>query len=210
MDSRRTILVILLLVLSFFMYQQWLLKDPANTPGINSASAPQSEMPSNGAASQQPEQSGIPQASSSAVPAAQPGASQGVNTGDTVRVTTDVLDLRISLRGGDIVRAELLEHAEELGEEARYTILFQRPGELHIAQSGLIGPDGTDTAAGRPIFSAQQTHFELRGDELRVPLTYERDNGVTVTKEFVFRRGDYAVNLNQRVENNSGDTIEMA
>lgn len=208
MDSRRTILVILLLVLSFFMYQQWLMKDPAHTPGIDGTQAPQSQLPET--AAQPSSASDIPQASASSVPAAQPGSNLGSNPGETVRVRTDVLDLHISLRGGDIVRAELLNHAETLGEDARYTILFQRPGELHIAQSGLIGRDGTDTAAGRPVFSAGQSQFEMRGDELRVPLTYARDNGVVVTKEFVFRRGDYAVDVIHRVENGSDDTIEVA
>ncbi|RUO43691.1 membrane protein insertase YidC [Aliidiomarina taiwanensis] len=209
MDSRRTLLIILFLVMSFFMYQQWTLKDVAKTPGIDSqSSSAQAQTVPNTATS-----NGIPQAGQSSVntvdtPSVQ--ASEVTDSADTVRVTTDLFDIRISLSGGDIVRAELLEHAKELGEDARYSILFQEQGAMHIAESGLTGPDGFDNASTRPQYTVSTDHFRLTGDTLRVPLTYTAENGSTVTKEYVFTRGDYAVDVHHKVNNNTNTSLNMA
>lgn len=209
MDSRRTILIIALLVMSFFMYQQWTFKDAANAPGVDS----QSNTTASNTAPQPSNTSSIPQANEPASGVTDiPGAeiASAANNSDSVRVTTDMFDISIALLGGDIVRAELREHAETLGEEPRYSILFQRPGEIHIAESGLTGPDGFDNAAGRPTYTTTSNHFELSGDTLRVPLTYIAENGSRVTKEFVFTRGDYAVDVHHRVENNTNLELRMA
>lgn len=202
MDSQRTILVIALLVLSFFMFQQWQNKG-ANTPGIDRSSAP-TEQAGNG-------QSDVPSdvpALDGDIPVAGgndsvPAADTTAVLGDTITVETDVLRVKLSLRGGDLIQAELLQHAETLGEPARYTILYQRPGHLHIAQSGLIGPDGIDNAETRPLFRAEQTRFELTGDTLEVPLYYVKEDGSEVIKRYTFTRGDYAVKVAFDVTNRS-------
>ncbi|MCC5856120.1 MAG: membrane protein insertase YidC [Idiomarina sp.] len=217
MDSRRTLLLILLLVLSFFMFQQWQNKDPASAPGIDSTSMPEaSGIPQ---AQAEPE-SGIPQttASESSVPSAAGAAADAIPreetstaSGDIIRIRTDVLDLQIDLRGGDIIRSELLNHAEELGKPERYTILFQRTGQVHVAQSGLVGRDGTDTAEGRPLYRATNSNFDIgSNDSLRVPLTYQREDGTLITKEFILTRGDYAVEVRHIVENQTDDALQMA
>lgn len=217
MDSRRTILVILLLVLSFFLYQQWLLEDPTNTPGVN---ATNNAAQQNGQTVAQPQgnegEFSVPEAGaqSSTLPVADSSEAPeatAVNTSDTILVRTDVFEIEIALRGGDIVRSELVEHAQTLGEDARYTILFQDPGHIHIAQSGLIGPDGTDSAQGRPLYQTAQREYVMNGESLFVvPLTYVADNGVEVTKTFTFNRGDYAISVAHQVTNTSGRDIQVA
>ncbi|RUO19162.1 membrane protein insertase YidC [Aliidiomarina haloalkalitolerans] len=202
MDSQRTILVIALLVLSFFMFQQWQLKG-GNTPGIDRSSAP-TEVSANGQSdvpSDVPAVDGdIPVAGGNGgVPAAETTAVQG----DMITVETDVLRVKLSLRGGDLVQAELLQHAETLGEAERYTILYQRPGHLHIAQSGLIGPDGIDNSETRPVFRASQTRFEMNGDRLEVPLYFTKDDGTEIIKRYTFTRGDYAVQVAYDITNHS-------
>lgn len=198
MDSQRTILVIALLVLSFFMFQQWQLKG-GNTPGIDPTSAPLVNEPAPNA--DVPQVTGdIPVAGNDgSVPTAETSAVEG----DTVIAETDVLRVEISLRGGDLIKSELLNHADRLGEDARYTILYQRPGNLHIAQSGLIGPDGVDSADSRPVYSVPQRRYELNGDTLRIPLTYTQADGTEITKTYIFTRGDYAVKVDYFVANNS-------
>lgn len=199
MDSQRTILVIALLVLSFFMYQQWLIKDASRTPGIDPSSAPQQ------IEERDPSVPGVhldvpivDTHQNRSVPAFAESASL---VDPTVTVVTDTQRIEISLRGGDIVRAELLNHAETLGRDPRYTILFNRPGEAHIAQSGLIGPDGLDNRAERPLFRAEQPKFALEGEHLSVPLFYTDEDGSEIIKTFTFTRGDYAVNVGYQVVN---------
>lgn len=207
MDSQRTILVIALLVLSFFMFQQWQLKG-GNTPGIDRSSAPTEQVGAEHNANND-----VPQATGDIPVAAQNGSVPSAETtavqGDTITVETDVLRVEISLRGGDLIKAELLNHAERLGEPARYTILYQRPGALHIAQSGLIGPDGIDNAETRPLYRSSQRNFSLNGDTLRVPLTYVQENGLEVTKTYVFNRGDYAIHVDFDIVNNGDQAKTM-
>jgi YidC/Oxa1 family membrane protein insertase len=131
-----------------------------------------------------------------ATPAATPG---------TVRVTTDVLDLEISLQGGALVRADLLRYPRVKGEQAPVQLLNVAARQFYALQTGL-----SDAGAGgaRPThlaaFSAPATAYSLTdgADELRVPLAWsDPATGVTVTKTFVLRRGQYRIDLQYDVEN---------
>ena len=131
-----------------------------------------------------------------ATPAATPG---------TVRVTTDVLDLEISLQGGALVRADLLRYPRVKGEQAPVQLLNVAARQFYALQTGL-----SDAGAGgaRPThlaaFSAPATTYSLTdgADELRVPLAWsDPATGVTVTKTFVLRRGQYRIDLQYDVEN---------
>ena len=42
-------------------------------------------------------------------------------------------------------------------------------------------------------------------EELRVPLQWTDDHGVTVTKTYVFRRGSYRIGLEYHVDNKSAE-----
>src|SRR5690606_36386627 len=74
-----------------------------------------------------------------------------------IRVVTDSLDVTIDPRGGDIVRVALPRHFAELDTPDVPFVLLDSPDHhTYIAQSGLIGANGTDIQAGRPVFNAQQ------------------------------------------------------
>jgi len=211
MDSRRTLLIISLLVMTFFMFQQWQIKTSPNTPGIE---GPVTQAQSADGQTTASLNGTVPQATSSSQGSTNiPGATTATsaNLSDSIQVTTDLFDISIALVGGDIVRSELRKHAETQGEPERYSILFQNPnGDIHIAKSGLTGPDGFDAAAMRPVYSATSNHFQMVGDTLTVPLTYIAENGSRVTKEFVFKRGDYAVDVHHKVENNTQSDLQVA
>jgi YidC/Oxa1 family membrane protein insertase len=134
--------------------------------------------------------------------AATPAASA---TPGTVRVTTDVLDLEISLQGGALVRADLLRYPRVKGEQAPVQLLNVAARQFYALQTGL-----SDAGAGgaRPThlaaFSAPATTYSLIDgtDELRIPLAWsDPATGVTVTKTFVLRRGQYRIDLQYDVEN---------
>ena len=126
-------------------------------------------------------------------------------TPGTVRVTTDVLDLEISLQGGALVRADLLRYPRVKGEQVPVQLLNVAARQFYALQTGL-----SDAGAGgaRPThlaaFSAPATTYSLTDgtDELRVPLAWsDPATGVTVTKTFVLRRGQYRIDLQYDVEN---------
>ncbi|OUS17308.1 membrane protein insertase YidC [Gammaproteobacteria bacterium 50_400_T64] len=124
-----------------------------------------------------------------------------------VTVTSDVLEVTIDTLGGDIVRVALPQHliSQEAGADP-FVMLNRTQSQTYIAQSGLIGRNGTDTAAGRPSFSVASTHYELLdGDEqVAVDLHLEQD-GATLTKRFIFKRDNYLVDVVYLVENHSSE-----
>ncbi|MBL4781381.1 MAG: membrane protein insertase YidC [Porticoccaceae bacterium] len=122
-----------------------------------------------------------------------------------ITVSSDVLEVTIDTLGGDIVRVSLPKHLVSQEEDADPFVMLNRTqSHTYIAQSGLIGRNGTDTAAGRPRFSASKAHYSLlEGDEqIVVDLQLEQD-GATLTKRFIFKRNNYLVDLVYLVENHS-------
>ena len=89
-----------------------------------------------------------------------------------------------------MVEAKLLTYDDELDSEEPFVLLKDEAGHSYTAQSGLIGAHGIDTTAGRAQLSVGADSFTLADgqDELRVPMTYEK-NGIQYTKTFVLKRG---------------------
>jgi YidC/Oxa1 family membrane protein insertase len=123
-----------------------------------------------------------------------------------ISVKTDSVEMLIDTKGGDIVKVALPKHLESLSDEqAPFILLNRTQATTYIAQSGLIGQDATDTAEGRPTFSTSQASYRMGDgeDTLNVDLVMQQDQ-VTITKRFIFTRGDNLVNLEYRIDNASG------
>ncbi|GAL22878.1 inner membrane protein translocase component YidC long form [Vibrio maritimus] len=108
--------------------------------------------------------------------------------------------------GGDVVTANLNEYATELESNDPFELLKDSQGHQFIAQSGLVGPQGIDlSSTSRPAYTVSSDSFKLEDgqDELHVPMTYEA-NGITYTKTFILKRGQYDVDVEYSVDNNSG------
>lgn len=122
-----------------------------------------------------------------------------------ISVKTDSVEMLIDTQGGDIVKVALPKHLESLENKDEPFILLNRTqATTYIAQSGLIGQNATDTAAGRPTFHSAQSSYVMEdgSDTLNVDLVLQQGQ-VTITKRFVFTRGDNLVNLEYQIRNNS-------
>ena len=120
-----------------------------------------------------------------------------------LKVKTDVLEVSINLHGGDIDQAYLLKYPTQINEPDNPLILLN-PKNLYSAQSGLIGPNGTDKTGSRPNYIARFNEYVLDSgeQELIVPITLENPiNGLILVKEFVFRQTDYLVDVRYRLTN---------
>ena len=114
----------------------------------------------------------------------QPTKIFAVETDRFIRVTTDVLALTIDKHGGDITSVSLREYPTKI-ETPDEPLVLVDPRNAYSAQSGLIGPNATDTAAGRPMFSSYSNEYELGEDEeLTVELSFEQEDGVWIIKEY--------------------------
>jgi YidC/Oxa1 family membrane protein insertase len=127
-------------------------------------------------------------------------------TQPSVRVVTDVLDLDISLQGGDFVRADLLEYPRDKRPGSPPVRLFgtQEP-DYSVARSGLRALNGRPEPTHLAVFTSTAREFRMApgANELRVPLSWSDGQGVTVTKTYVFRPGSYAIDIEYEVDNRS-------
>ncbi|MXN88161.1 membrane protein insertase YidC [Pasteurella canis] len=192
MDSRRSLLVIALLFISFLVYQQWQLDyhtpKPVVTEQVNSTSD-------------------VPTISASTSTA---DITTSQQRGRVVTLENDVFRLQVDTLGGDVIHSELLNYDAELNSDTPFTLLTNKPNHVYIAQSGLVGKDGIDTKAGRANYQVEGDNFVLADgqNELSVPLIFEKD-GVIYRKVFVLKRGAYDVGVNFEIDNQSDKTIEV-
>lgn len=135
---------------------------------------------------------------------------QPVNT-RLVTVTTDTFEVTIDTLGGDIVQVKLLKHLTKMAEEGGepFTLLTRSKENEYIAQSGLIGKNGTDTREGRPVYAVSQSSFTLEPSEqnLNVDLRLNQ-NGVNIVKRFSFSASEYVIGVDYLVENSGYDSWE--
>ena len=127
---------------------------------------------------------------------------QSFATDRLITVTTPTVKMWIDKLGGDVVRVLLPKFPIELDDpDVPFALLDQNQQRVYVAQSGLIGADGTDSSGQRPMFSTPQSAFVLEQGELEVVLSAMVD-GNPVEKIFRFRADDYLIDVEYRVTNN--------
>ncbi|MDJ0778681.1 MAG: membrane protein insertase YidC [Gammaproteobacteria bacterium] len=121
-----------------------------------------------------------------------------------VLVDTDVIEAQIDTRGGVVRSLKLKNYPTSLEQPDDWLeLVHSETDTLHVLQSGLRNKEEL-APTHHSMFSVAQTEFRLAEgeDELVVPMTWEKD-GIQVSKEYRFRRGDYLVDVIHRVANNS-------
>ncbi|MCQ4313978.1 membrane protein insertase YidC [Pseudomonas stutzeri] len=206
MDIKRSILLVALAVVAYLMVLQWNQDyGQAAMPAEPRQEQPSAQLPDTPipATSADGTQADIPaiggEQQVSALPEAQ-------SNSQLIHVRTDVLDVAIDPRGGDIVDLRLPQFPRRQDRPDVPFQLFERSGErTYEAQSGLIG-DGPDKASGRPLYSSEQRQYQLAEgqDQLVVDLKYSED-GVNYTKRFTFDRGNYDLGVRYLIDNQSGE-----
>jgi YidC/Oxa1 family membrane protein insertase len=194
----------------------------AGAAGSLGNSVPTPEGTAASAVQPQPSSAAAPAAPSDEPPAAPPGAagaSSGVpgaapdSSAAKVHVVTDVLDLEIGLRGGEIDRADLSEyplHKDTPNVPVR--LENDDPASLYVVQTGLTAAPDESAPSHLAAFTATQTSYTLRpgATELSVPLSWTDGHGLTVTKTFLFKRGLYRIDLLYDVHNQSATPRSFA
>ncbi|NKB34668.1 MAG: membrane protein insertase YidC [Pseudomonadales bacterium] len=130
-------------------------------------------------------------------------------TSRLINIETDTLVLSIDLNGGDIVQLALPLYLKQIDvTDDPFVLLESNQGRSYVAQSGLIGANGTDSA-GRAAYRSSASSYRMadNDDSLVVDLVAESTAlGVTVTKRFTFNRDSYLVDVSFIVENQSAET----
>ncbi|MDO4700534.1 MAG: membrane protein insertase YidC [Moraxella sp.] len=145
----------------------------------------------------------VPSVQGGDVPVVAASQSQSDVSDALISVTTDRYDIKINPVGGDIVYAALKQYDATLNSQERFVLLESNNGRTYVAQSGLIGQDGTDTQTSRATYTSPKTHYALdKTGVLHVPLIYQKD-GVTITKTYTFTAGAYPIGMKYDINNAS-------
>ncbi|MEG3078989.1 membrane protein insertase YidC [Halomonas sp. 5021] len=211
MDVKRLILLIPLAILAYLLVVQW-NQDYGQTSYQPSSEVSQDQTRDNNASSGSGGTSGNDDAENLSVPGDSTAASQDAlnsdesdsDSRDFIAVTTDVLDVRIDPHGGDIVYAALPQHKQALESDRSYILLSDNQTRSYVARSGLQ----LNGEANRIAFTSEKSEYLLGDDEeqLEVNLTAEI-NGIEVIKRLTFERGNYAVDVNYYLANNTDEPI---
>lgn len=208
MDLQRTLLIVGLAIVSYMMILQW-QEDYGSTPPpqhaqSNSQSYPQAgfeQGSENNAVNED-----LPSAPEDEIVSFKSDEEVAKPTEQPIQIFTDVLKLTINPVGGDIVAVDLLDYAYSVDTpDIPFSLLAQSNLHTYIAQSGLVGKDGPDASrSGRPHYSSAQTRYEMgEENELTVELTFKQPSGTEIIKRFVFKRGEYLVDVSYEIDNSS-------
>ncbi|MBF7728877.1 membrane protein insertase YidC [Pseudomonas sp. N040] len=202
MDIKRALPIVALAVVSYLMVLQWNEDYGQITQSPVESSAAQ-------AAPSIPDDSATAAVSSSDVPTAdlprdKPAETESATSSDLIRVETDVLQLAIDPRGGDIVQLNLPQYPlSQKQPEVPFQLFNNSPQRLYVAQSGLTGTNGPDArASGRPLYASAKREYRLQdgAEQLIVDLHYS-DAGVNYTKRFTLKRGQYDLTVSYKIDN---------
>jgi len=123
-------------------------------------------------------------------------------------VTTALLTVEISHKGGTIQNAYLNDFPIEKGGEEKFQLLSDKAGMLFQAQSGLASRDDL-MPTHLSLFNSANSNYQLSTDTLTVPLTWQGKDGTTVIKNFHFKKGSHIVEIDYQITNNSNQAIPV-
>jgi YidC/Oxa1 family membrane protein insertase len=169
---------------------------PDTLPALPSGDASSTPTPTHSAATPTPQQQPVEAAD---------------NKASVVHVTTDVLSMDISTRGGELVRADLLKYPLVKNRPDVPVRLFSPTPPIYVARSGLRAADNKPEPNHQAIYRSESSDYKLQAGEakLTVPLTWS-EGGLTVTKTYTFYPGTYRIDLTYDVSNQSGSDWKAA
>lgn len=199
MEQTRLILLIALSFISLMLWEAW--QRDYGPPAAATAASRDDEPPRQIA-------DDLPTPITPAAPqtAAEPAST--ATSLEQVSVRTDVLALEIGVQGASIQQAALLQYPDEdLAERSPFHLLDDSAGRYFLHQSGLKGV-GNESPDHYALYSTPADTYELSAgqDELRVPFTWTGADGLTVRKEYLFRRGSYEIAVRYALDNRSAQT----
>ena len=127
------------------------------------------------------------------------------NSSRNIVVETDTIRVVIDSLGGDIIEVALLKHLSKQEEGAEPLLLLEKNRKrTYTAQSGLIGPSGTEVKSAFARFDSSASNYVMQNQEnLVVDLYFNDASGVRLTKRYTFKSNDYLIDVDYIVDNQS-------
>ena len=191
MGNHRVLLYFTLFFIIYMIWAQWQI-----------AYGPKPEViADNGVVTQTINENGIvPEAVSS--PSTQssisPVEKEVISTSQRIKVITDLLEVEIDTKGGDILRTVLRNYAVTADKpEDKLVLLTDENINYQVAQSGLVSVNKATAPSHNAIYRSEKNVYRLAEgtDIIEVPLYWEDGNGVKVKKVLTFKRNKYVVDV---------------
>lgn len=199
LDYARIALYTVLIIIGFFFFQAWEKEHP------------KPELPAATQAENRPVAHFVPEAANAQVTtqtttatATAQAATPPPLSGQLIKVSTDLLEVNIDTRGGDIIKVNLLKYPESLHSKTPFLFLNNDDKTRYIAESGLLSKQGPDTTQEQAFYTSAQTEYSLTPseNELTVKLHWQKDD-IRVTKIFTFVRDSYEIKVAYELDNNA-------
>ena len=218
MDLQRTLLIGAIAALSFMLLTEWVaFKDARIATTVQETSriiSDTDDMPSalpepnlDSRASLQDDIPAVPEQTQTDAPTELKPPAPTTVSSRIIQIHTDVLQMAIDLDGGDIIELSLPKYLAELDNPNKpFVLLEDNESLIYVAQSGLIGENGIDSSERAKYTSTAKRYSLTEGlDALTVDLIWEGNGDIKITKRLNLRRGDYLVDVEYLVENNSSE-----
>ena len=209
MENRRFILICVLGVILYFMYQAWQQDYVVNTVVQSPVDSTRPVQGPDEALLDELPAARAPGDLSAQAADEVPNGTRAASSSGRIRVRTDVLELDISVEGGDLRRVAFLGYpVNKDAPDTPVALVDDRNGHWFVVQSGITSTAGA-IASQRSVYVAEQSSYQMADgqDELVVSLRHIADDGSKVTKRYKFKRGKYLIELQQQLENGSGQSI---
>ena len=199
MENQRLLLYFTLFFVVYLLWAQWQMDygpKPVPQQVTTSAEAP-------GASTSAPAKDHLPAAEIPDQPHQPVQARVAEETGQRIHVTTDLLDVEIDTRGGDIRKMVLLDYAKTADKpDVKLALMEDNDDNYFIAQSGLVSSDADSAPTHNALYTADKDSYTLQpgSDVVEVSLHWQNKDGARVTKLFRFHRGEYVIDVEHVIE----------
>ena len=217
-DIRRTLLWGIFLASLFFIYESWNRHNGQPSlfgpPPAARVAAPGAVPVGASAATATVPGGGVPATAATGtatgpIAAAAPSASAPA-AGEKVTIATDLVSATLDSIGGTLARVELLKQVDPFDHSKNVVLLDRSKDRLYLAETGLVPPAG---GAGLPnhhtamrLVPGERT-LAAGQNELKVQFESDAVGGVKLVKTYTFHRGDYVIDVQHQVVNDSAAAI---
>ena len=204
MDIRRVILYMALALVGLSLWNSWQIDYPAKSqPTVISSD---SQLNNDGHLLPQITPDSGPQNTLNS--AVDPVIASSANATQVIQVKTDVLNVGIDLKQGDIISGNLLDYPLSVEDKNKpFPLLQNQPDARYVANSSIFISTGKSVESLDFNFTTAQTEYQLGTNDrtLVVTLDGKSSDGLSVKKEFIFTKGSYLIDVNYKLVNQSSE-----
>lgn len=211
MDNIRTFAIFGLLIVSLLLWEAWQKDYVRPQQAIENAAVEEiaADLPDIAAIADTNQQD-LPTLPSAENLASLPEIAQDLAavSANKIHIKTDLMDLYIDTKGGDIRDLALLKYpVESKTPDVPVQFLADTALNFFVTQSGLRS--NTSAPTHYDNYVVEQSDYELSDgdDTLLVPLHWQTEDGLRITKTYHFKRDSYLIDVEYQIENSTGETF---